>query len=103
MLILTYSVGLELINCFSFGSELGFLRWGFSFKGRQVWGPMAPKGVRLPPDTQRIQGLILLHQINAWPRQTSFHLSQCKPLGVSSYIQVEGMGLSHVKLSAGDR
>ena len=64
---------------------------------------MARIGVRLAPDTQRIQGLVLPHLINVCLHHTSFHLSQCKPLDVSSYIHVEGMDLSHVKLSAGDR
>lgn len=66
-------------------------------------GANGPIGVRLAPDTQRIHGLVLQHLINVWPHHTSFHLFQCKPLSVSSYIQVEGMGLSPVKLSAGDR
>lgn len=38
MLMLTYNMVLELINCFSFGSKLGFLRWGFFSKGRQDLG-----------------------------------------------------------------
>lgn len=49
MLILTYSVGLELINCFFFGSELGLLRWGFSFKGRQDMGANGPYRSEIGP------------------------------------------------------